>query len=461
VQIAAASLWLKGKALCPEMQPEQLNLVAPNLRLADLPVDDPALVELRSDIEAETGIAGEFTSQILQALQGADHLGSLLKIDQAVDSAIEQQEHRLKALRAKAIQVQADLFGGVPPLQEEMDFSAVDARADLQELLEQFLTRHSSANDLGLRLHGEQLAAGVRFVRMLKDGEYDLIVANPPYQDSGKMTLTSYVERNYILGKANRYAAFMLRGLELVKPSGLSAMLTMRSWMFLKQYAELRENLLNSFALNSILDLSSGAFEEISAAQVIVSVAASIFIRLADMLSPANALKVFDDETVTSIGETHRKRAATIAQEGFYNFNSVDLKVVPEWPIVYWWDNRLLAAYQSASVFGEIAPCKAAQSTGDNTRFTRYVWEIPGQKSILNSHSKSKWCPLVKGAAGAEWIDPVTYVVHWGPHGLPIKAYKCNQSGVDTCGLANEDYYLGQRPFAWCKTRGPNALIRG
>jgi hypothetical protein len=81
VQIAAASPWLKGKALCPEMQPEQLNLVAPNLRLADLPDDDPTLVELRSDIEAETGIAGEFTSQILQALRGADHLGSLLKID--------------------------------------------------------------------------------------------------------------------------------------------------------------------------------------------------------------------------------------------------------------------------------------------------------------------------------------------------------------------------------------------
>ena len=108
VQIAAASLWLKGKSLCPEIEPEQLNLVAPNLRRADLPDDDPVLVELRSDMEAETGIAGEFTSQILQALRGADHLGSLLKIDQAVDTAIAQQERRLKVLRTKAQQVQED-----------------------------------------------------------------------------------------------------------------------------------------------------------------------------------------------------------------------------------------------------------------------------------------------------------------------------------------------------------------
>jgi hypothetical protein len=81
VQIAAASLWLKAKIISPEVQPAKLNLVAPNLRLADLPQDDPALVELQDDIQAETGISKDFTRQILQALRGADYLGSLLKID--------------------------------------------------------------------------------------------------------------------------------------------------------------------------------------------------------------------------------------------------------------------------------------------------------------------------------------------------------------------------------------------
>jgi hypothetical protein len=292
VQIAAASLWLKGKALCPEIEPEQLNLVAPNLRLADLPDDDPALVELRSDIESETGIAGEFTSQILQALRGADHLGSLLKIDQAVDSAIDQQERRLNALRTRVKQVQPDFFVGTPPMQAEMDFSAAEARADLQELLEQFLTRHTSANDLGLRLHGEQLAAGVRFVRLLKENNYHLVVANPPYQGCGKIASTSYVECNYPLGKADLYAAFLLRGLELVAAGGFSAMLTMRNWMFLKQYSGLREKLLSFFGLRLIHDLSSGAFEEISAAQVVVSVASSILQRISIAPGPALALKV-------------------------------------------------------------------------------------------------------------------------------------------------------------------------
>ena len=42
------------------------------------------------------------------------------------------------------------------------------------------------------------------------------------------------------LGKADLYAAFLLRGLQLARVGGVSAMLTMRNWMFIKQYAELR-----------------------------------------------------------------------------------------------------------------------------------------------------------------------------------------------------------------------------
>ncbi len=430
VQIAAASLWLKGKSLCPEIEPEQLNLVAPNLRLADLPDDDPTLVELRSDIEAETGISGEFTSQILQALRGADHLGSLLKIDQALDAAINHQEQRLKALRGRALQVQSDLFGGAPPVQAEMDFIAAEARADLQELLEQFLSRHSSANDLGLRLYGEQLAAGVRFVRMLKEMTYHLVVANPPYQGTSKMASTSYVESTYSDGKADLYAAFLLRGLELVRAGGVSSMLTMRGWMFLKQYSELRGTLLRSFSLRQIHDLSSGAFEEISAAQVVVSVASSIVMHLPNAPGPSIALKAFDDETVTTPGETARKRAATLCQGRVYQFREEALRDVPEWPLVYWWGPQDIEPFTTRPLVGEVSPAKFGLNLGSNTRFTRLRWEI-GISSCVDARSTElfmklgyqdkRWCRYLMGAAGSQWIDPVDNVLKYAHAMLELK----------------------------------------
>jgi hypothetical protein len=450
VQIAAASLWLRGKALCPEIQPEQLNLVAPNLSLSDLPDNDPALVELRSDIEAETGISGEFTSQILQALQGADHLGSLLKIDQAVETAIQRQEGKVAWLREPKQQELLEQAG--TKLDEKtLQFSSTDARTTIHDVLDQFLTRHSSANDLGLRLHGEQLAAGVRFVRLLKEASYHLVIANPPYQGTGKMESTSYVELHYPLGKADLYAAFMLRGLELAKPGGLSTMLTMRNWMFIKQYSGLRENLLNLFSLRLIHDLSSGAFEEISAAQVVVSVASSMFQRLASASSPALALKVFDDKNVTSTGEVLRKRSATLAQEELYKFQTLDLKVVPEWPLVYWWSDDLLGLYERLDLLETVCPARATQGLYNNTRFIRRFPEISINSLRMHGYTSgtAKWVPLTNGADGAVWMEPLREVAAWGAHGIEPKTYMSTKTDSEVYRYANEQFFFCNNGVAY------------
>ncbi len=92
VQIAAAALYLKAKALYPQAELTVLNLVAANLNLAALPEDDPALVELRQAVTASTGIPEALTNQIVQGLKGADAWGSLLKVDDAVDGAIASYE---------------------------------------------------------------------------------------------------------------------------------------------------------------------------------------------------------------------------------------------------------------------------------------------------------------------------------------------------------------------------------
>jgi methylase of polypeptide subunit release factors len=104
----------------------------------------------------------------------------------------------------------------------------------LVERIERFLAARTRADDLGVRLDGAQLAAGVRFARMVREGQYDLVVGNPPYQGTARMADAAYVAKHYPKGKADLYAAFLQRGLELAKRGRhLSAMVTMRGWMFL------------------------------------------------------------------------------------------------------------------------------------------------------------------------------------------------------------------------------------
>ena len=212
VQIAAAALWLKAQQTCAEAHPRQLNLVASNLRLSSLPADDPALRELREELERETGIPAALTQQLLDALAGADHLGSLLKIDAAVDEALANCEELL----SRPEQAQGDLFSE-DWKDQRISIDVEEAKSTLLSRLELFLHAHSHGNDLGLKLKGEQLAAGVRFVRLMQEGAYDLVVANPPYQGTSKMADSKYIEKHYPLGKADLYAAFLLRGLELVR----------------------------------------------------------------------------------------------------------------------------------------------------------------------------------------------------------------------------------------------------
>ena len=141
--------------------------MASNLRLASLADDDPALVELRREVERETGIPGALTDTLIHALRGADHLGTLLKVDAAVDEALEQHEAALGRADRRAGRPVRRLQATSP---NAIAIGRAEAKATLLDRLEGFLARHTSGDDLGLRLRGEQLAAGVRFVRLTREG---------------------------------------------------------------------------------------------------------------------------------------------------------------------------------------------------------------------------------------------------------------------------------------------------
>ena len=209
VQIAAAALWLKAKTFCRDAEPHVINLVASNLGLASLPDDDPAVQELKREVEKATGIPEALTDMIMHALKGADYLGSLLKVDEAVEAAIREHERTAGLVRTEASQ--GDMFNGFRPEQTLLSFD--EAKVSVLEQLDKFLAKCTSGDDLGLRLRGEQLAAGVRFIRLVRQGTYDLVVANPPYRGGAKLTDKPYIENKLPRRQsAILYGVFLQRG---------------------------------------------------------------------------------------------------------------------------------------------------------------------------------------------------------------------------------------------------------
>ena len=442
VQIAAAALWLKAKHAAPEALPERMNLVASNLLLASMADDDPALAELRREVQLDTGISAELTNTLIHALRGADHLGSLLKVDDAVDEALGRHDDVFGPAKAE----QGDLFRGFKPQQERLPIGLEEAKERLLKRMEGFLARHTGGDDLGLRLRGEQLAAGVRFVQLVKERTYDLVVANPPYQGTAKMTNTGYIQTVYPLGKADLYAAFLLRGLELVRDGGVSAMLTMRNWMFGKQYAPLREHILTDFDVRALGDFAVGAFDEVP--NDVLSVTVSVLHRSAHRPESSVAVQPTPhDDTSYDRARTRRKRAATLCQEGNHTFDTDALKVVPEWPLVYWWDSGLIALYGSHERLGDAAPVRNGLSTQDNTRFLRLQWEVPLSSLYmgmgdLDRCPRRDWALYIKGAEGRAWFEDARDVVRFAHRGLEVKVFNEKMYGSHSRTVKNEARYF-------------------
>lgn len=429
VQIAAAALWLKARQVAPDMQPRRLNLVASNLRLASLADDDPALLELRRAVERETGIPGELTLSLVHALRGADHLGSLLKIDHAVEEALDRHERAGQVLLKDA---QLTLFGGNQQPPKVFPHGRAVIRSTLRQQLEDFLTRHTGSDDLGLRLRGEQLAAGVRFVRLLREGNYDLVVANPPYQGTAKMADSGYLEQRYPLGKADLYAAFLLRGLELVRVGGFAAQVSMNGWMFLKQYAGLRNFVLGEHSVRSVVDLLWCAFEQMRHSTV------AMYCLMRGEGKGAKSVGLVPtprDEREESIPALDRKRAATLCHERRHTFDPGALKVVPGWPVVYWWTPDFLREYERAGKIQEVAPIRQGIATANDNRFLRSWWEtgfrlsemwsvFPDDSTVFQNYFRSRWVPAVGGADGVVWVEELRQVIRWEFNGIELANFR-------------------------------------
>ncbi|MCA1971291.1 MAG: BREX-6 system adenine-specific DNA-methyltransferase PglX, partial [Caenispirillum sp.] len=411
VQIAAAALLLKARTLAPDCRPRTLNLVAPAFDLAGLPDDDPALVALLTGVEQETGLPQSLTRSIVRALAGADHLGTLLKVEHAVSEAL--MAHQLATGDREPTFDALDGARRVPGMAEG------DAEAAIVERLETFLANHTGGPDLGLRLDGEQLAAGVRFMRLVRPGTYHVVAGNPPYQNTTRLSFQKSIAQLYSFGAPDLFAAFIERSFSLVRQYGHSAMVTMRSWLSLKQYEDLRQEALAHWRFSALCDVGAGGFDEI--AGMVVSVSLTV------MTSPHSGFSQVPVLDLRAAGRgANQKKAHLLAPQNTYLYDPRFAQSVVSSPIIYWWDEKTCRLYQDYPKIGDACPVSEGLNTGNNARFDRFSWEVNALDITRLAISDlrpvdARWMPLVSGATGRAWFEPLLEVVEWNRNGLAMR----------------------------------------
>jgi hypothetical protein len=131
----------------------------------------------------------------------------------------------------------------------------------------------ASTDDLGVRFDREAPPLGQRLCALLRAGRYDVVVFNPPYLSTAKLSLPPAVAAR-LGAHPDLFAAFVERALELCKPRGLVAFVALSNWMFLSTFEATRARLLAGH-LVLVAELGKGAFrwasKLIQAAMVVAS----------------------------------------------------------------------------------------------------------------------------------------------------------------------------------------------
>jgi type II restriction/modification system DNA methylase subunit YeeA len=301
-------------------------------------------------------------------------------------------------------------------------------------------------------------------MRVLEQAEYlsqryQVVVANPPYMGSSGMNarLGAWAKANYPDSKADLFAIFIERNIDLVVKQGDIGMITMQSWMFLSSFEKLRAKLLNEKTLVSMAHLGSRAFDSIGGE--VVSTTAFVlenashrelkgdFVRLVDGSSEA--------EKDRMLRESVRNRESTL----YHRAAGSDFQKIPGRAIAYWISKKFLNLFTTGRQITTYVSSRDGLTTGENEKFIRYWWEV-GSHDIPRGcktsqdfwKTKKKWAPLIKGGSYRKWYGNVVNVIAYDVSAYEVLSVSGNK-------LPSREFYFLEN-LNWTRISSPSGSFR-
>ena len=195
--------------------------------------------------------------------------------------------------------------------------------------------------------------------------KYHVVVANPPYMGGKGMNaaLADFARAIYPDSKADLFAMFMERTLNLTVKNGMIAMINMQSWMFLSSFEKLRQKLISSSTILSMAHLGERGFDTIGGS--VVSTTAFIienshrpsrkgdYIRLVDGISESQK----SSWAIESIQQRNSSR--------HFRASAQDFSKIPGNPIAYWVSDAAAKCFAKGENIHAVAQPRHGMSTGN------------------------------------------------------------------------------------------------
>lgn len=262
--------------------------------------------------------------------------------------------------------------------------------------------------------------------------KYDVVVTNPPYMGAGGMnsSLINYIRDNYEDEKADLFAAFIIKGLNMVKQNGFSCMVTMQSWMFISSFEKMRDKILRDNTIVTLLHMD----------KMVMGIAFGTAVSNIRKGHVEKAKGTYNYITMDDIKDG-RPFEFPVRKNRFAQVVERNIRKIPGYPFACWLPDKILDMYKKQT-FKEYAECKSGIMTGSD-RYIKLWHEVSIEKIgfLCRTHEdmgEHKWFPLNSGGEYRKYYGNYSKVVDLWHDGYNIR------SNVKNYRLRDTSYYFKQ-----------------
>lgn len=273
----------------------------------------------------------------------------------------------------------------------------------------------------------------------IMSNKYAVVCTNPPYMNKFEGHLKDFLQENFKDYKGDLFSAFIFRNFGYCKKDGYSAFMTPNVWLFIKTYEKLREYILNTKSIVTLVQMAKGAFFKEATVDICSFVLennrarkSGSYIRLENF---KGGMEVQKQKVLEAIDNKDCGY--------FYEADENNFSKIPGNPVAYWVGKQVLKAFEG-SLLSDYGYPKQGFATGDNNAFLRFWQEVDMTKigfgmesrEIANQSGK-KWFPCNKGGSFRRWYGNNNYLANWQADGKEMTEFKGSV-------IRNPQYYFKQ-----------------
>jgi len=428
-QIAALALWMRAQRAYNQFEVDRAQrppITKTNIVVAEpMPGDAELVDEFAASLKP--AVLGDLFRKMVEEMKLAGELGSLLKIEESIATAVKE---------ASDANQQGNLFAGKVENQDFWDTADEKIIAALGSFAE------SAAGSGGVRrqLFAGDAAQGVAFIKLMRK-RFDVVLMNPPFGSPIECTKRQ-IALGYSEAKHDIDAAFVLLGTSLLLKSGQVGVIANRTQFSKGALEHWRQRaLLGEFQVEHTIDLGLGVLDAamVEAAAYVTSrpdteCRGAVFIRALDARQKQQV--VFESLSMLRRG-TDCHRTYLVAPKSFCK--------TPASRIAYWIGPAFLKVFaDSPAMDPTVGYARQGLITADNFRFLRLLWEVPGLSDGPGDDAHEpkgiSWTPYAKGGEYSPYFADIHLAVDWSRSGQQIRSL-LDKNGRQASRPQNQQFY--------------------